>query len=78
MWSTGCSFRVGLTLDTPGGVVLRRALVLAGLAAQGLTAIYGHRDPDDPRLRDLRADLCALHIPALVQARALALTLADG
>jgi AcrR family transcriptional regulator len=70
--------RIGLTPGTPGSRELRRALVLAGLAAQGLTAVYGHRDPDDARVMELRADLCALHIPALVKARGLAMTVADG
>jgi AcrR family transcriptional regulator len=69
---------LGFTTGTPGGDVLRRALVLAGLAAQGLTAIHGHRAADDPRLLQLRADLCALHVPALVEARSLAMTLLEG
>jgi len=69
---------LGFTAGTPGGDVLRRALVLAGLAAQGLTAIHGHRAADDPRLLQLRADLCALHVPALVEARSLAMTLLEG
>jgi hypothetical protein len=63
---------------SPGDVVLRRMLVLTGLAAQGLTAIYGHRALDDPRLIDLRADLCQLHTPALMRARERAMELADG
>jgi AcrR family transcriptional regulator len=69
---------LGFTAGSPGGEVLRRALALAGLAAQGLTAIHGHRAADDPRLLQLRADLCALHVPALVEARRLAMTLGDG
>jgi AcrR family transcriptional regulator len=70
--------RLGFTAGTPGGDVLRRAIVLTGLAAQGLTAIHGHRAADDPRLVDLRADLCALHVPALVAARRRAMALVDG
>jgi len=69
--------RLGFTAGTPSGDILRRALVLAGLAAQGLTAIHGHRAADDPRLIELRADLCALHVPALIEARRLALLLVD-
>jgi len=70
--------RLGFSSGTPSGDVMRRALVLAGLAAQGLTAIHGHRPPGDPRLADLQADLCALHVPALIEARRSAQTLADG
>jgi len=70
--------RFGFASGTPDGDVLRRALVLAGLAAQGLTAIHGHRAADDPRLIDLRADLCALHVPALIEARRAAAARVDG
>lgn len=70
--------RIGFTPGTPAGAVMRRALVLAGLAAQGLTAIHGHRATDDPLLLELRADLCALHAPALQRARDLAATVAGA
>jgi AcrR family transcriptional regulator len=68
--------QLGFGRDAPGAAVLRRALALAGLATQGLTAVHGHRPPDDPLLADLRADLCALHAPALLHAHGLALAAA--
>jgi len=70
--------RFGFAAGTLDGQILRRALVLAGLAAQGLTAVHGHRTDDDPRLIDLRADLCALHVPALIEARRKATALVGG
>ncbi len=70
--------RLGLVLGTPAAAVMRSALELVGVSAQGLTAVHGHRAPDDPQLAELRASLCALHVPALEQARELAATLAGG
>jgi AcrR family transcriptional regulator len=70
--------RLGFTAGTPAGDVLRRSLVLAGLAAQGMTAIHGHRAADDSRFTELREAMCALHVPALIEARRQAMTLADG
>jgi len=69
--------RLGVVLGTPAGDVMRRALELIGVAAQGLTAIHGHREPGDPQVAELRAGLCALHVPALVRARELATALAS-
>jgi len=60
--------RLGLDPAGPDGLVMRRALELTGTAVQGLTAIYGHRSPEDRQMDDLRADLCALHAPLLVAA----------
>jgi hypothetical protein len=70
--------RLGVAPGTPAGEVMRHALELVGVAAQGLTAIHGHRAADDALLAELRAGLCALHVPALVQARARSAALADG
>jgi AcrR family transcriptional regulator len=70
--------RLGLMPGTPAAAVVRRALELAGIAAQGLTAVHGHRDVADPHLVELRGALCALHVPALEEARERAAALADG
>jgi len=69
--------RIGIDPSTPGGTELRRALGLAGLAAQGLAAVHGHLASDDARRGELRADLCALHVPALERARERATSRAD-
>jgi len=69
--------RLGFTPSTAGGAVMRRALELTGLAAQGLTAVYGHRGPDRAYLDELRAELTALHVPALMRARSIADALDD-
>jgi len=70
--------RLGLVPGTPAGLAMRRGLELIGLAAQGLTAILGRRGLDDPELLSLRADLCAVHVPLLVDARRLAAELSGG
>ncbi len=69
--------RLGHMPGTPGGAIMRRALELIGVSVQGLTAVYGHRGPDDPQLAELREGLCALHVPALQQAREHAAALVD-
>ena len=51
-----------------GGV--RRALLAAGMAVQGLTAVHGHRAADDPLLATAREVLAAVHVPLLADALA--------
>jgi len=59
---------IGAPNGRPCSAAVRRALFLAGTAAQGLTAIHGHRDPSDPVLIDIREALVDLHAPAIANA----------
>jgi AcrR family transcriptional regulator len=59
---------IGAPIGRPCSAQVRRALSLAGTAAQGLTAIHGHRDSSDPVLADVRAAFVELHAPAIGQA----------
>lgn len=49
---------------------VRRALLAAGMAVQGLTAVHGHRPGADPVLTEARAVLAAVHVPLLAAALA--------
>ena len=49
---------------------VRRALLLAGVAVQGLTAVHGHRPATDPVLATVTAALIELHVPLLERALA--------
>jgi len=69
--------RLGLAVGTPEAAIMRRALELVAVSAQGLTAVHGHRpDADDARSGDLRSDLCELLIPVLADAKARAAAMA--
>jgi hypothetical protein len=46
----------------------RAALALICVAAQGLTAVHGHRGGEDPRIPEVREALVALHAPAIAAA----------
>ena len=69
--------RLDVLPGTPAGAAMRRAIELVGISAQGLTAVHGHRADDDELVAELSAGLCALHVPALEQARRLADALGD-
>lgn len=56
---------MGVAADHPRHEAVRRALSMACMAAQGLTAVHGHRACDDPALAAVREDLVALHAPVI-------------
>ena len=62
--------RLGVPLERPCADAARRALFLVGVAVQGLTAVHGHRSPDDPVLAAMGEAVVELHVPILAQALA--------
>lgn len=59
---------LGVSPDDACADEVRRSLALAGAAAQGLTAIRGHRRAVDTTVEELARSLVDLHAPALQRA----------
>ena len=52
---------VGVDGDVRRGTQVQRVLLLIGAAIQGLTAVHGHRAPDDPTLQLVKESIVAHH-----------------
>lgn len=61
---------LGVPLDRPCADAVRSAVILAGITAQGFTAVHVHRAADDAALEGVRERLVALHADALAEALA--------
>lgn len=59
---------LGVASAHPRHGEIRRALALTCMAAQGLTAVHGHRASGDPVIEQVRESLVALHAPVLTAA----------
>lgn len=59
---------LGAPPGQPCAKAVRTALLLAGVAAQGVTAVHGHRSPDDPTLTEIVEGIVALHGPLVAEA----------
>jgi AcrR family transcriptional regulator len=66
--SVGLVDALGIGTDDPHSDAFRRALALTCMAAQGLTAVHGHRGCDDPVIAEVREALVAVHAPAMTAA----------
>ena len=59
---------LGVPDGHPASDAVRRALLVAGMAVQGLTALHGHRSAGDPMLEAAREALAEVHVPLLMDA----------
>jgi AcrR family transcriptional regulator len=59
---------LGVPDGHPASDAVRRALLVAGMAVQGLTALHGHRSAGDPMLEAAREALAEVHVPLLMEA----------
>jgi AcrR family transcriptional regulator len=59
---------LGIAPEHPRRGTIRAALALICMAAQGLTAVHGHRGSEDPRILEVREALVALHAPVIAAA----------
>lgn len=61
---------LGVAGGHPAADGVRRALLVTGMAVQGLTAVHGHRAADDPLLATARRSVAEVHVPILAEALA--------
>ena len=59
---------LGIAQEHPRRETVRAALALICMAAQGLTAVHGHRGGEYPRIPEVREALVALHAPVIAAA----------